>query len=135
MITIIAVGGFDNLCSRHVRFLEKASKLGDLHVLLWSDDLVRRATGQPPKFPQAERRYLVEAIRYVKQALISTGWGWLDAEPEIARLRPDIYLVKEDGDRSEKRAFCAGHGLEYVGLRRIPKQGLPRRSSTDLRGF
>ena len=49
MITIIAGGSFDNLVSRRVRFLEEASKLGDLRVLLWSDDLVRRATGQDRK--------------------------------------------------------------------------------------
>jgi cytidyltransferase-like protein len=285
MTTILATGSFDNLRSRHVRFLEEASRLGDLHVLLWSDDLVRRMTGQPPKFPQEERRYLVEAIRfvkrvtlmdrpegfsetlrvspmpdiwavdeaddapevrddcvrrgigyrvftaadlagfpeesgvrsqepggiavspdhrvtvppchrvivtgcydwlhsghvrffeeaasygdlivaagndanvrnlkgeghplqtqaerrymiaairYVKLALVTTGWGWLDAEPEIVRLKPDIYLVNEDGDRPEKQAYCATHGLQYVVLKRTPKEGLPRRSSTDLRGF
>ena len=293
MTTIVATGSFDNLRSRHVRFLEEASRLGDLHVLLWSDDLVRRATGQPPKFPQEERRYLVEAIRfvkwvtlvdrpegfpktlrvspmpdiwavdeaddtparrafcaahdityhvftsadlagfpeesgvrspesggiaaspdhratpspchrvtvspchrvivtgcydwlhsghvrffeeaashgdlivaagndanvrnlkgeghplqtqaerrymiaairYVKLALVTTGWGWLDAEPEIVRLKPDIYLVNEDGDKPEKREFCATHGLQYVVLKRTPKEGLPRRSSTDLRGY
>jgi hypothetical protein len=78
---------------------------------------------------------MVGAVRYVKQALVSTGWGWLDAEPEIARLRPDIYLVNEDGDKPEKREFCEAHGLRYVVLKRTPKEGLPRRSSTDLRGF
>jgi len=285
MTTIVVIGGFDNLRSRHVRFLEEASKLGNLHVLLWSDELVRRTTGQPPKFPQAERRYLVEAIRYVDQvslvdedpstgsgqaltglppdlsalavdeaddtaarrafcaahgityhvftaadlagfpgdqgsgirdqepvlrpssfvlrrpsvivtgcydwlhsghvrffeeassygdlivaagndanvrnlkgeghplqtqaerrymiaairyvtlAVVTSGWGWLDAEPEIARFKPDIYLVNEDGDKPEKRAYCEAHGLQYVVLKRTPKAGLPQRSSTDLRGF
>jgi glycerol-3-phosphate cytidylyltransferase-like family protein len=84
---------------------------------------------------QEERRYMVGAIRYVKQALITSGMGWMDAEPEIARLKPDIYLVNEDGDKPEKQAFCAAHGLRYVVLKRTPKEGLPRRSSTDLRGF
>jgi hypothetical protein len=59
----------------------------------------------------------------------------MDAEPEIAQIRPHIYAVNEDGDKPEKRAFCAEHGLEYVVLKRTPKEGLPRRSSTDLRGF
>ena len=69
------------------------------------------------------------------EALISTGTGWMDAAPEITRIRPDIYLVNEDGDKPEKRAFCEEHGLEYVVLKRLPKEGLTRRSSTDLRGF
>ena len=42
MTTVIASGSFDNLRSRHVRFLEEAAKLGELHVLLWSDDVARR---------------------------------------------------------------------------------------------
>ena len=56
-------------------------------------------------------------------------------EPEIALIRPDRYVVNEDGDKPEKRAYCAENGLQYVVLKRLPKEGLPRRQSTDLRGF
>jgi hypothetical protein len=59
----------------------------------------------------------------------------MDAEPETAVIRPDIYAVNEDGDVPEKRAFCKQHGIEYVVLKRIPKEGLPERKSTTLRGF
>jgi glycerol-3-phosphate cytidylyltransferase-like family protein len=86
-------------------------------------------------FDQDERRYMVGAIRYVRQALISSGHGWLDAEPEFARVRPDMYAVNEDGDKPEKRAFCEEQGIEYVVLKRLPKPGLPKRVSTALRGF
>ena len=64
-----------------------------------------------------------------------SGSGWMDAEPEIADIRPTHYVVNEDGDQPEKRAFCRAHGIEYVVLRRVPHAGLPARSSTDLRGF
>jgi len=43
--------------------------------------------------------------------------------------------VNEDGDKIEKRRFCEENGLEYIVLKRTPKSGLPRRSSTDLRGY
>jgi glycerol-3-phosphate cytidylyltransferase-like family protein len=88
-----------------------------------------------PLFPEAERRYVVGSIKYVTEAHISTGHGWMDAEPEIARIKPDMYAVNEDGDKPEKREFCAKHGLEYVVLKRTPKPGLAARSSTNLRGF
>ena len=78
---------------------------------------------------------MVAGIRYVRQALISSGEGWLDAEPEIRRLRPDFYVVNEDGDRPEKRAYCEKHGIRYIVLKRTPKEGLPPRSSTRLRGY
>jgi cytidyltransferase-like protein len=133
---VIVTGCFDWFHSGHVRFFEEVSELGDLYVVVGHDDNVRLLKGKGhPMFSQDERRYMVHAIRYVKQALISTGHGWLDAEPEIERIKPDIYAVNEDGDKPEKREFCRQHGLEYVVLKRAPKEGLPRRTSTSLRGF
>ena len=75
------------------------------------------------------------SIRYVTQALVSSGDGWLDADPEIQRLKPNIYAVNEDGDKGGKREYCIQRGIEYLVLKRTPAPGLPKRSSTDLRGF
>jgi len=133
---VVVTGCFDWFHSGHVRFFEETSALGDLYVVVGHDDNVRLLKGEGhPMFPQDERRYMVQAIRYVTQALISSGHGWMDAEPEIARIKPDIYAVNEDGDQPEKRAFCEEHGIEYVVLKRLPKEGLPRRESKVLRGF
>lgn len=133
---VIVTGCYDWFHSGHVRFFEEVSQLGDLYVVVGHDANVRLLKGEGhPLFCQEERRYIVGAIRFVKQALVSTGHGWLDAEPEIQRLRPDVYAVNEDGDKPEKRQYCQEHGLEYAVLKRTPKEGLPRRQSTDLRGF
>jgi len=133
---VIVTGCYDKFHSGHVRFFEEVSAWGDLYVAIGHDANVRELKGPGhPLYPEAERRFLVGSIRYVTQALVTSGMGWLDAEPEITRLRPDYYAVNEDGDRPEKRAYCAEHGIEYVVLQRRPKPGLARRSSTDLRGF
>lgn len=133
---VVVTGCYDWLHSGHVRFFEEASAFGDLYVVVGGDENVRFLKGPGhPLFPEDERRYSVQGVRFVKQALISTGWGWMDAEPEIERIRPDIYLVNEDGDKPEKKAFCEERGLEYVVLKRAPREGLPRRESTQLRGF
>ena len=133
---VIVTGCFDWLHSGHVRFFEDVSKLGDLYVGVGHDANLRLLKGDGhPLFPEAERRYMVQSIRHVKEALITTGNGWMDAEPEIQRLGIDIYAVNDDGDKPEKRAFCDAHGLEYVVLERTPAAGLPRRESTILRGF
>jgi hypothetical protein len=71
----------------------------------------------------------------VGRALVATGAGWLDAEPEIRAIKPDIYVVNEDGDRPEKKEFCTDNDIQYVVLHRAPRPGLPPRTSTDLRGF
>jgi glycerol-3-phosphate cytidylyltransferase-like family protein len=86
-------------------------------------------------FPQEERRYAAGSIKFVKEALVSSGDGWLDADPEIRRLRPDIYAVNEDGDRGGKREYCEQLGIQYLVLKRTPAPGLPTRRSTELRGF
>jgi len=133
---VIVTGCFDWFHSGHVRFFEEVSQLGDLYVAVGHDQNIRLLKGAGhPLFSQEERLYMVQSVRYVKQALITTGHGWMDAEPEIELLKPDIYAVNEDGDVPEKRAFCATHGMEYVVLQRTPKEGLPQRESTVLRGF
>jgi cytidyltransferase-like protein len=133
---MVVTGCYDWFHSGHVRFFEEVSELGDLYVVVGSDKNVRLLKGDGhPMFPQEERRYVVQSIRFVKRALISSGRGWMDAEPEIARIKPDIYAVNEDGDKPEKRSFCEARGIQYVVLKRTPKEGLPKRQSVDLRGF
>lgn len=133
---VLVTGCFDWFHSGHVRFFEETSQLGDLYVVVGHDENVRLLKGEGhPLFPEEERRYMAGAARFVRQALISSGHGWMDAEPEIAMIKPDIYAVNEDGDKPEKKEFCREHGLEYVVLKRTPATGLVPRESTHLRGF
>jgi len=133
---VLVTGSFDWFHSGHVRFFEEVSEIGDLYVVVGHDENIGLLKGPGhPLFPAAQRRYITGSIRFVKLALISTGNGWLDAEPECRAIRPDIYAVNEDGDRPEKARFCEQNGIEYRVLKRLPKAGLPRRQSTMLRGF
>ena len=133
---VIVTGCFDWLHSGHIRFFEEAAAQGELYVGVGNDANLRLLKGEGhPLFPQDERRYMVQSIRHVKEALITSGSGWIDAEPEIKRVNVQAYVVNDDGDKPEKRAYCAETGLEYIVLKRTPAPGLPRRQSTDLRGF
>jgi cytidyltransferase-like protein len=133
---VLVTGCLDWFHSGHVRFFEEASQLGDLYVVVGNDANVKVLKGQEhPMFSENERRYMAASIRYVTQALISTGQGWLDAEPELKKIKPEYYAVNEDGDRPEKRNYCQQNGIKYIVLKRLPKEGLPRRQSTIMRGF
>jgi cytidyltransferase-like protein len=133
---VVVTGCYDWFHSGHVRFFEECSELGDLYVVVGHDENIRLLKGEGhPLFPATQRRYIAGAIRFVTQALISSGDGWMDAEPEFLKIRPDIYAVNEDGDRPEKREFCQQYGIEYRVLKRLPREGLPKRQSTALRGF
>jgi len=134
--TVVVTGCFDWVHSGHIRFFMDAAAYGPLYVVIGSDRNVRLLKGEGhPLQTEDERRYMVGSMRPVYRCLVSSGSGWMDAEPEIDRLKPRYYVVNEDGDKPEKRAFCAAHGLEYTVLERVPHAGLPARSSTDLRGF
>jgi len=131
---VLVTGCFDWLHSGHIRFFEEVSSYGDLYVVVGNDKNVGFLKGKGhPMLSQQERLYMVQAIRFVYAAMLSSGFGWLDARPEIERIKPDYYAVNEDGDQPEKQAFCEAHGIEYIVLKRAPKDGLPARNSTDLR--
>jgi len=133
---VVVTGSFDWFHSGHVRFLEEVSHYGNLYAVVGRDANIRRLKGQGhPLLSQDERRYAVGSIKFVQQALLASGRGWLDADPEIKKLKPDIYAVNEDGDKGGKRAYCEKHDIQYLVLKRAPAPGLPRRTSTDLRGF
>jgi cytidyltransferase-like protein len=133
---VIVTGCYDWFHSGHVRFFEEVSGLGELFAVVGHDANIKLLKGEGhPLFSQDERRYMVQSVRFVKRALVSSGSGWMDAEPEIVVIKPDVYAVNEDGDVPEKRAFCKEHGIEYVVLKRTPKEGLPKRYSTNFRGF
>lgn len=131
---VLVTGSFDWLHSGHVRFFEECAALGDLYVIVGHDDNIRLLKGERhPMFPQRERLFMVQSIRFVRRAVISTGHGWMDAAPEIELIQPDLYVVNQDGDVEQKRLFCQEKGIEYIVLRRLPKPGLPPRQSRQLR--
>lgn len=133
---VVVTGCYDWLHSGHIRFFMDAAARGALYVVVGSDRNVELLKGPGhPLQGEDERRYMAGSVRSVHACLISSGSGWMDAEPEIAGILPTYYVVNEDGDQPEKREFCRAHGIELVVLKRLPHAGLPPRSSTELRGF
>lgn len=133
---VVVTGCYDWLHSGHIRFFMDAAAYGALHVVVGSDRNVELLKGPGhPLQHEEERRFMVGSVRSVHRGMISSGSGWMDAEPEIAEIEPMYYVVNEDGDQPEKREFCRAHGIGYVVLERRPHAGLQARSSTALRGF
>lgn len=130
---VFVSGCFDMLHSGHVEFLQRAAAYGDLYVALGADRTVYELKGRTPVTGEEERRFMVQALGCVCQAFISSGAGYLDFEPELRALRPNLFVVNEDGNAPAKRKLCEELGIEYVVLRRDPHAGLPVRSTTSLR--
>lgn len=130
---IFVSGCFDLLHSGHVRFLEKAARYGDVYVALGSDRTVMDLKGRAPVTTERERKYMIKAVRHVKQCIISRGTGILDFVDELKRLKPDIFIVNEEGNTPAKAELCQRLGIKYVVLQRDPQGDLPARSTTSLR--
>jgi cytidyltransferase-like protein len=133
MKKIFVSGCYDMLHSGHVAFFEEAARLGDLYVGIGSDATVFELKGRKTINTDAERLYMVKAVRHVKDAWVNSGAGLLDFEPELRRLHPDIFFVNEDGHSPDKEKICRELGIEYKISRRIPHAQLPVRSTTALR--
>lgn len=130
---VFVSGCYDMLHSGHVAFFKEAARYGDLYVGIGSDATIFQLKARRTICAEAERLYMVKAIRYVKDAFINTGSGMMDFIETVDRVKPDIFVVNEDGSTETKRQFCAERGIEYVVLQREPDAGLEVRSTTSIR--
>jgi cytidyltransferase-like protein len=133
MKKVFVTGCFDLLHSGHIAFLEQAASFGELYVCIGSDQTVYDLKGRYPIITQDERRYMIQALRCVKECRINKGAGIIDFEQELQAIQPQIFVVNEDGNTPAKAALCKANNIEYKVLERIPSQGLPARSTTSLR--
>ena len=76
---------------------------------------------------------MVKSVSFVKETFISQGSGYLDFEKELREIKPDYFVINEDGNTPAKRALCEEIGVEYIILQRKPSPGLEARSTTALR--
>ena len=128
-------GAFDLLHSGHVAFLTEAASHGDLYVCIGNDECVFRLKGRYPVNPQDERKYLIDSLRCVKECRISRGMGLLDFVDELRDIKPDVFVVNEDGAHESKAQLCREMGIEdprpaAAAARRPPgpeHHGPPRR--------
>jgi len=130
---VFVTGCFDMLHSGHVRFLEEAADYGEVHVGIGSDRTIKELKGRYPVTTQEERKYLLEALKHVKACHINSSSGIMDFLKELRRVSPAVFVVNEDGNTPAKAQLCQRLGIEYVVLKRDPREHLPARSTTSLR--
>jgi cytidyltransferase-like protein len=131
--TVMVSGCFDLLHGGHIAFFKTASSYGDLYVSIGRDENLLSLKGKKPVFAESERLYIVKSVRYVQDAFLASGSGMLDFEPDLKRIKPDIFIVNFEGHTSDKEILCKKLGIEYIILERTPEPGLPVRSSSGTK--
>jgi len=130
---VFVSGCYDLIHGGHVAFFKTAAAYGDLYVSIGRDENLLFLKGKKPVFSEDERLYIVKSIKHVHDAFLASGMGMLDFEPDLKRIRPDIFVVNFDGHTPDKEKLCKELGIEYKVLERIPEPGLPARSSSGTK--
>ena len=133
MPKVFVSGCFDVLHSGHIAFLEEAASYGDVYVSIGSDATVMALKNRKTMYSEEERKYMLEAIRYVKKVYIGPDTGKiLDFAPLLDEVKPDIFFVNSDGTSDAKKEFVEAKGIRYITSTRIPHADLPERSTTSI---
>jgi D-beta-D-heptose 7-phosphate kinase/D-beta-D-heptose 1-phosphate adenosyltransferase len=112
--TVCISGGFDPIHGGHIDYITEAAKLGDVTVILNSDEWLMRKKGYV--FMQwPERARVLEAIRGVKKVI-----GVYDIDNSVSRAleieKPDIFC--NGGDRAQENTpegeVCSALGITMV---------------------
>jgi cytidyltransferase-like protein len=127
---VLVSGCYDLLHGGHIAFFKTAATFGDLYVSIGRDENLLLLKGKKPVFSEEERLFTVKSIRYVYDAFLASGKGMLDFEPDAIRIKPDVFVVNNDGHTPDKEALCKRLGIQYIVLERMPEPGLPERSSS-----
>ena len=75
-------------------------------MLLWSDILCEKLEGKKPGFPQIERKYFLESVRYVSQVIVIDHLANRDELPQINGMDPGIWAILEREDNPNKHNYC-----------------------------
>ena len=105
MKKVFVSGCYDMLHSGHVAFFEEAAQFGDLYVGIGSDKTIFELKARKTINSDAERLYMVKALKTVKDAWINKGSGLLDFLDEIESLHPDIFFVMPMGTCLPKKIY------------------------------
>lgn len=103
---VAVTGAFDDLRSSHLRLLEEAARLGPLTVWLWPDVTLEAVTGRPPKFPLAERLYLLQSVRFVHRVQVPNGAVVADELPADAQAVGAVWVDSASAANATRGEWC-----------------------------
>lgn len=117
MKRVITYGTFDLLHYGHINLLRRARSLGDyLIVALSTDEFNWNEKHKTSYFSYAERKAMLEAIRYVD--LVIPEESWTQKKTDVSKYDVDIFVI---GDDWEGKFDFLREQCEVVYLPRTPE--------------
>ena len=118
MKRVITYGTFDLLHYGHINLLQRAKALGDyLIVALSTDEFNTEKKNKKCYFSYAQRKQLLEAVRYVD--LVIPEETWEQKKTDMHEYHIDTFVIGDDW--KGKFDFLKEEGVEVVYLSRTPE--------------
>jgi glycerol-3-phosphate cytidylyltransferase len=94
MKRVITYGTYDLLHYGHIELLRRAKALGDYLVVVLSSDEFNAGKDKKAYFSYAERKAMLEAIRYVDLVVPEVTW---DQKPDdVRKYAIDVFVMGDD---------------------------------------
>ncbi len=112
--TIVISGGMDPVHVGHVRMIQAAAELGEVIVVLNSDEWLKRKKGYA-FMPFEERKYLLESIKGVSAVSDVDDSDGTVCEA-LQRLKPDMFGNGGDrtSDNTPEKEVCLDIGIQMI---------------------
>jgi choline-phosphate cytidylyltransferase/glycerol-3-phosphate cytidylyltransferase len=116
MKRVITYGTYDLLHYGHIELLRRARALGDYLIVALSSDEFNEGKGKKAYYSYADRKRMLEAIRYVD--LVVPEHTWEQKVDDVHRYQADIFVI---GDDWAGRFDHLSEHCEVVYLERTPE--------------
>jgi len=112
---VITYGTYDLLHIGHINLLKRAKALGDYLIVGLSTDGFNRIKNKDCFLPYAQRKAVLEAIKYVDKVIPEENWE--QKVTDIKNNKVDIFVMGDDwkGKFDELKEYC-----EVIYLERTP---------------
>jgi len=122
MKKVITYGTFDLLHWGHIRLLKRAKELGNHLTVALSTDEFNRIKHKQAYYPYDQRKYILEAIKYVDKVIPENGWE--QKGQDVIDHQIDVFVMGDDweGEFDFLKEYCEVIYLprtEYISTTKI----------------
>ncbi|MFX1357659.1 MAG: adenylyltransferase/cytidyltransferase family protein [Promethearchaeota archaeon] len=116
---VLIAGTFDLVHPGHIFLINEAAKIGDVYVIVATDNNREKYSGERPIIPEQQRLEVIKSIKNVKDARL--GRSDNDTLKTVEEIRPDIILLGPDQkyDIHTLKNGLQRKGLDNIEVRRL----------------
>jgi len=116
---VLIAGTFDLLHPGHIYLVNEAAKMGEVYVIVATDQNRKLYSGKSPIIPENQRLDVIMSVKNVKEARL--GRSDNDTLKTVEEISPDIILLGPDQKYNQKtlKQGLAEKGLNNIIVKRL----------------